>query len=116
MSTRLSSQRLSTRSVFPTLLWRSRKNLTGLPIVGMATDTGLWRRRNATERLRTGPKITVCELRSSNLRFTQLLLSSLPQQFAEAPRKGYAERAHMEGNDGGGEREKMAADSQIWAA
>ena len=65
--------------------------LTGLPIVGRATDTGLWRRRNATERLRTGPKITVCELRSSNLRFTQLLLSSLPQQFAAAQRKGDAE-------------------------
>jgi hypothetical protein len=58
--------------------------LTGFPIVGQATDTGLWRQRSALEVRRAGPKISVPELLSSNLRFTASLIFSLPRQWESA--------------------------------
>lgn len=62
--------------------------LTGFPIVGQATDTGLWRRRSAWEIRRAGPKISVAELLSSNLRFTATIISSLPKQWRSARASG----------------------------
>ena len=73
---------------FPDTSLAAKVYLVGFPIVGTATDTGLWRQRSTSERLRSGPKITVDELRSSNLKFTQQLLTSLPQQFAAAQKRG----------------------------
>jgi len=63
---------------FPDTSLADKVYLVGFPIVGTATDTELWRKRSTAERHRSGPKITVDELRSSNLKFTQQLLTSLP--------------------------------------
>lgn len=65
--------------------------LTGFPIVGQATETGLWRKRSTIEHRRFGPRTSVASFLASNLHFTQSLLHSLPKRFKAACSKSDAD-------------------------
>ena len=69
--------------------------LRGLSIVGIAPDTGLWRRKSAFELRRSGTLLPVADLLVSNISFTGSLLSTLPSQFTAARARGDSEWLRM---------------------